>query len=61
MDKCPRCEEAKEKNLPEFKDKDTVCFVCKKKVSQVLNLHHTNADICGYECEKIYWLDILYS
>lgn len=61
MDKCPQCEEAKRENQPEFKAKNTVCFVCKKEVSEVLNLHHTNADLCSYECEKKYWLDIFYS
>jgi len=52
MNKCPRYEEAEKKNLPEFKTKATVCFVCKKAISQVLDLHHTNADLCSYECEK---------
>lgn len=59
---CKKCDENTDKGKPpvQFKKKKTTCFICKKEVSQVLDLHHTNADLCSLECEKKYWLDILY-
>ena len=41
-----------------FKAKHTTCFVCHKEVEKVLDLHHTNADICSFDCEARYWLEI---
>lgn len=61
-DKCETCgeDERQGKSPVRFKQKHTTCFVCKKQVKQVLDLHHTNADICSLDCEAKYWLDILY-
>lgn len=59
---CKQCDEDEAKGLPaiRFKDKETTCFVCKKKVSKVLDLHHTRADLCCLKCEAQYWLDIAF-
>lgn len=43
-----------------LKDKIAICSVCGKQVNRVLDLHSTDADICSFECEEDYWLDILY-
>lgn len=61
-EKCETCKEDEHRDKPpvRFKQKYTICFVCKKQVEQVLDLHHTNADICSLDCEEIYWLEILY-
>jgi len=59
--KCARCEEAKKNGTPvQFKQKNASCFICKKNVEQVLDLHHTNADLCSIECETKYWFQICY-
>jgi hypothetical protein len=57
---CAVCEDRKAQGLPAhtYKDKQTTCQVCEEKVEKVLDLHHTNADICSPECEKMYWLQI---
>lgn len=59
---CKRCRKQKKegRTTPQFKKKHTTCFKCKKEVEQVLDLHHTNADLCSIECETDYWMDILY-
>ena len=61
-DTCSRCEKDKRQGKPpiRFKKESTTCFVCHRKVKKVLDLHHTNADICSLACEQKYWLDILY-
>jgi hypothetical protein len=43
-----------------FKEKKTICFVCKKSVDKVLDLCATSKDLCSIECERTFWLDILY-
>ncbi len=60
--KCKQCEEEKRQGLKpvRFKDKQTVCSVCKKSVDKVLDLHHTTADICSLSCEMSFWLDIFF-
>lgn len=58
-DKCGLCEKQRGHKLP-MKKIDTQCFVCKKKTTWILDLHHTNAHLCSLECEQSYWLDILY-
>lgn len=58
---CPTCKKMKQEGNPvRFRTKVTTCFVCKKPVDKILDLHHTNAEICSIECETKYWLDILY-
>jgi hypothetical protein len=57
---CSKCRKMKLKKMPLFKKKKAKCFVCKKSVKRVLDLHHTKADLCGLKCETKYWLDILY-
>jgi hypothetical protein len=59
---CPKCEADKASGVPypRFNDKQATCFQCKKRVQRVLDLHHTNADLCSPECERDYWLDIAF-
>lgn len=38
----------------------TRCYQCRKMVTRVLVLKKTNAPLCSLECERDYWLDILY-
>ena len=52
------CEECRKNPGIRLRKQVATCFVCKKKVTEVLDLHHTRADLCGLECEKRYWLDI---
>lgn len=57
---CGICEENKRRGNPViFKKKHTRCSVCKKEVRKVLDLHHTNANLCSIKCEQRFWLDIL--
>jgi hypothetical protein len=56
---CTICAQNKRlgKPLVSFRDKHTTCFICHKKVDCVLDLHHTDADICSLKCERQYWID----
>lgn len=60
---CKKCEADEAAGLPKvrFKKKKATCFVCDKEVEQVLDLHHTRADLCSLKCEAAYWIDIAYS
>jgi hypothetical protein len=57
---CATCKEREAQGLPAhtYKEKQAACQVCEEKVERVLDLHHTNADLCSPECEKMYWLQI---
>lgn len=56
---CQQCEKDKSEGNPvKFKQKRARCKVCKKQVKQVLDLHHTGADLCSVKCERKFWLDI---
>lgn len=60
-EKCAQCEEMKRKGIAvQFKQKNTTCDVCGKKVKKVLYLHHTGADLCSIKCENLFWLRIMY-
>jgi len=50
----------KRDKITKFKKKITTCFWCKKQIKKVLDLEATNADLCSFECERAYWLDVLY-
>lgn len=59
--KCKECNEVRKgkKKAIRFKKKKAICAACGKKVSKVLDLHHTGADLCSLECERNFWLDLL--
>lgn len=54
---CPRCNEEKGQSI-RFKKKKTICYVCKREVDQVLDLHHTSKDLCSLKCEEAFWLNV---
>lgn len=59
MKGCQICKEQKGPH-PKWKHVETTCFKCGKRVTRILDLHHTNAHLCSLQCEKDYWLDIVY-
>lgn len=58
MSDCERCKKqgpTKLKSVPPIE-----CFQCKKTVTQILDLHHTSAPLCSFECERAFWMDIAF-
>lgn len=55
---CPQC--AAQNGKVGFIEREAVCMQCQRAVSRILDLHHTRAPLCSLECERRYWLDILY-
>jgi hypothetical protein len=61
MDNCRKCVDAAGWAKPtQFIECDDTCSQCKKKIERRLDLHHTSAILCSFECERKYWLDILF-
>ncbi len=56
---CQQCKAMEGKPVA-FRELDTTCFHCKKRVRRILDNHHTNAHLCSLKCETAYWLGILY-
>ncbi len=60
MSECAICDEQQRQGLPaiRLKPKDTTCSQCGRRVTQVLDLHHTKADLCSTACEFDFWSDL---